>query len=134
MIRCVHDFLKDLGGFVCAIYVIFAIRGDGSYSYKQSKRCDSQKTFQHCVYLPELELNITAYRSRRPDYDVLPLQTACPHEQSMSGVFSIASHWVLQYLPDVVVQEQIGCAHFSAFALTLLPPVSDQQRAIQTLS
>jgi hypothetical protein len=54
------------------------------------------------------------------DQDVLPLQTACPHEQSISGVFSIASHWVLQYLPDVVVQEQIGCAHFSAFALMLV--------------
>jgi hypothetical protein len=32
----------------------------------------------------------------------------------MSGVFSIASHWVLQYLPDVVIHEQIGCAHFLA--------------------
>jgi hypothetical protein len=41
--------------------------------------------------------------------DVLPLQPACPHEQSMSGVFSIASHWVLQYLPDVVTHEQTGC-------------------------
>jgi hypothetical protein len=29
----------------------------------------------------------------------------------MSGVFSMASHWVLQYLPEVVVHEQIGCAH-----------------------
>jgi hypothetical protein len=32
----------------------------------------------------------------------------------MSGVFSIASHWVLQYLPDVVIHEQTGCAHFLA--------------------
>jgi hypothetical protein len=32
--------------------------------------------------------------------------------QSMSGVFSIASHWALQYLPFVTVQEQMGCAHF----------------------
>jgi hypothetical protein len=47
------------------------------------------------------------------DYEVLPLQPACPQEQSMSGVFSIASHWALQYFPDVVMQEQTGCAHFS---------------------
>jgi hypothetical protein len=26
----------------------------------------------------------------------------------------MASHWVLQYLPEVVVQEQTGCAHFTA--------------------
>jgi hypothetical protein len=32
----------------------------------------------------------------------------------MSGIFSIASHSMLQYPPDVVMQEQIGCAHFSA--------------------
>jgi hypothetical protein len=30
----------------------------------------------------------------------------------MSGVFSIASHWVLQYFPSVTMQEQTGCAHF----------------------
>ena len=56
-------------------------------------------------------------------YDVLPLQPGCSHEQSMSGVFSIASHCVLQYLPDVVVQEQTGCAHFSPFlsAISLSP-------------
>jgi hypothetical protein len=35
----------------------------------------------------------------------------------MSGIFSIASHWVLQYLPEVVVQEQTGCAHFTAVLL-----------------
>jgi hypothetical protein len=34
----------------------------------------------------------------------------------MSGVFSIASHSVLQYLPDLVRHEQTGWAHFSAFA------------------
>jgi hypothetical protein len=28
----------------------------------------------------------------------------------------MAWHWVLQYLPDVVRQEQMGCAHFSAFS------------------
>jgi hypothetical protein len=46
----------------------------------------------------------------------------------MSGVFSIASHSALQYLPDVVTQEQIGCAHFSAFsgAISFLP-TSDQE-------
>jgi hypothetical protein len=31
----------------------------------------------------------------------------------MSGVFSIAAHALLQYLPDVVTHEQAGCAHFS---------------------
>ena len=32
----------------------------------------------------------------------------------MSGVFSIASHAALQYLPIVASQVQIGCAHFLA--------------------
>jgi hypothetical protein len=32
----------------------------------------------------------------------------------MSGVFSIASHAALQYLPVVASQEQTGCAHFLA--------------------
>jgi hypothetical protein len=45
-------------------------------------------------------------------YSVRPLQPGCPHVQSMSGVFSIASHCVLQYFPEVTVQEQTGCAHF----------------------
>ena len=64
--------------------------------------------------------------------DVLPLQPVCPHEQSMSGVFSIASHWVLQYFPDVVTHEQMGCAHFSAFAVAIsFLLASDQQRGIQ---
>jgi hypothetical protein len=30
----------------------------------------------------------------------------------MSGVFSIAAHSVLQYFPDVTLQEQTGWAHF----------------------
>jgi hypothetical protein len=30
----------------------------------------------------------------------------------MSGVFSIASHSVLQYFPEVILQEQTGWAHF----------------------
>ena len=37
----------------------------------------------------------------------------------MSGVFSIASHWALQYLPAVVTQEQTGCAHFSPFVVSI---------------
>ena len=40
--------------------------------------------------------------------DVLPLQPGCPHAQSTSGVFSIAAHSVLQYLPDVITHEQTG--------------------------
>ncbi|MGA7222385.1 MAG: hypothetical protein WA603_04025 [Candidatus Acidiferrales bacterium] len=31
----------------------------------------------------------------------------------------MASHWVLQYLPDVVTHEQTGWAHFSAFAVVI---------------
>jgi hypothetical protein len=37
----------------------------------------------------------------------------------MSGVFSMASHCVLQYLPEVVRQEQTGCAHFVAFSAAI---------------
>jgi hypothetical protein len=33
----------------------------------------------------------------------------------MSGVFSIASHCVLQYFPDDTVHEHTGCAHFCPF-------------------
>jgi hypothetical protein len=36
--------------------------------------------------------------------EVLPLQPAWLHAQSMSGVFSIAAHSVLQYLPEVASQ------------------------------
>jgi hypothetical protein len=43
---------------------------------------------------------------------VWPLQPACGHLQAMSGVFSIASHSVLQYFPEVTLQEQTGWAHF----------------------
>jgi hypothetical protein len=50
----------------------------------------------------------------------------------MSGVFSIASHSVLQYLPDVVKQAQTGWAHFSAFAEAIsFLPSSDQEWTIQ---
>lgn len=43
---------------------------------------------------------------------------ACPHEQS-SGVASRASQWVPQYLPDVVLHEHTGHAHFSPFAAAI---------------
>jgi hypothetical protein len=52
----------------------------------------------------------------------------------MSGVFSMASHWALQYFSDFVTHEQIGCAHlwvFVVFICFLL--VSDQQALIQRL-
>ena len=35
----------------------------------------------------------------------------------MSGFCSIASHCRLQNLPEIVRQEQTGCAHFSAFTV-----------------
>jgi hypothetical protein len=38
----------------------------------------------------------------------------------MSGIFSMASHWALQYLPEVVMQEQTGCAHFLPVSLVIL--------------
>ena len=56
----------------------------------------------------------------------------CGHAQAISGVFSVASHSALQYLPDVVTHEQSGCAHFSAFSeATFFPSTSDQERMIQ---
>jgi hypothetical protein len=52
----------------------------------------------------------------------------------MSGVFSMASHWALQYLPDVVTHEQTGCEHFSVFAESIcFLLVLDQERMIQAL-
>jgi hypothetical protein len=51
--------------------------------------------------------------------DVLRLQPARPHGQSISGVFSIAAHSVLQYLPDVITHKQMGCAHFWPFAVVI---------------
>jgi hypothetical protein len=57
---------------------------------------------------------------RNFDYSaVLPLQPACLHAHSMSGVFSIASHSALQYLPDVIMQEQTGCAHLCSFSVAI---------------
>lgn len=65
-----------------------------------------------------------AYGSGRLLYDyssdVAPWQLACPQAQSMSGVFSMASHWALQYLPDVTMHEQTGCAHFVAFVVAII--------------
>jgi hypothetical protein len=48
----------------------------------------------------------------------------------MSGVFSMASRWVLQYLPDVVMHEQTGWAHFSTFAVVIsfLPALDPKPR------
>jgi hypothetical protein len=44
------------------------------------------------------------------NYDVLPLQPGCPQEQSMSGVFCIAAHSVLQCLAEIVAHEPKMCA------------------------
>jgi len=53
----------------------------------------------------------------------------------MSGVFSIASHSVLQYLPEVVRHEQTGWAHLSAFAEAIsFLQSSNQERTIQALT
>jgi hypothetical protein len=49
--------------------------------------------------------------------ETCPLQPACGHLQEMSGVFSIASHSVLQYFPEVTLQEQTGWAHFLLSAI-----------------
>ena len=60
------------------------------------------------------------------------MQPAWPQVQSMSGVFSMASHWVLQYLPDVVTHEQTGCAHFLTVSLVIsFLLVSDHKRVIR---
>ena len=61
-----------------------------------------------------------------------PLHAECSHRQSMSGVFSIASHCALQYLPVVAVHEQIGCAHLSVFTGSIcFLLVSDVERMIR---
>jgi hypothetical protein len=52
-------------------------------------------------------------------YSILPLQTGCPHLQSMSGIFSIDSHCTLQYFPAIAVHEQFGCAHFFVFSIAI---------------
>jgi hypothetical protein len=52
----------------------------------------------------------------------LPLQIEWLQEQSMSGVFCMVSQTALQYLPEVIVHEHTGCAHFAdlAFSIVLL--------------
>lgn len=63
---------------------------------------------------------------------ILPVHVRCPHEQSMSGVFSVVSHSTLQYFPDVVRHEQTGWAHFSAFVAVIFPlKKSHHQRMIR---
>ena len=60
------------------------------------------------------------------------MQPAWPQAQSMSGVFSIASHWALQYLPEAGTHEQTGCAHFLAGSLVIsFLLVSDQNGAVR---
>jgi hypothetical protein len=40
----------------------------------------------------------------------------------MSGIFSMASHSTLQYLPELAGQEQTGCAHLGAIAAFIAFP------------
>jgi hypothetical protein len=67
---------------------------------------------------PQVEPVTDCFSTASQDYldaaceTVCPLQPACGHSQAMSGVFSIASHSVLQYFPEVTLQEQTGWAHF----------------------
>jgi hypothetical protein len=41
----------------------------------------------------------------------------------MSGIFSIASHSTLQYLPELAGHEQTGCAHFGPSAGFIAFPI-----------
>src|ERR1700731_3676253 len=41
----------------------------------------------------------------------------------MSGVFSMASHSTLQYLPELAGHEQTGCAHFCAITALIAFPI-----------
>lgn len=60
------------------------------------------------------------------------MQPAWAHVQSMSGIFSMASHCALQYLPEVVMHEQTGCAHFLAVSLVIsVLLASNQDRVAQ---
>ncbi len=61
---------------------------------------------------------------------ILPLQPWCAHVQSISGVFSMASHWVLQYLPDVVTHEQRGVRTSHLLQSSFLFSASEQQRIV----
>jgi hypothetical protein len=40
----------------------------------------------------------------------------------MSGFFSVCWHSALQYLPEVAMQVQSGCAHFSVLVAFMFPP------------
>jgi hypothetical protein len=40
----------------------------------------------------------------------------------MSDLFSTASHWALQYLPEVMRQVQMGCSHLYDFVSAMFPP------------
>jgi hypothetical protein len=37
----------------------------------------------------------------------------------MSGVFSMVSHWMLQYFPAIAVHEQFGWAHFFGLSVAI---------------
>ena len=64
-----------------------------------------------------------------------PLHPLCSHRQSMPCVYSMASHWTLQYLPDVVTRERIGCAHFSVLVQSVcFLLASDLVRMIQAFT
>jgi hypothetical protein len=46
----------------------------------------------------------------------------------MSGVFSMAAHSALQYLPDVITHEQTGCAHLWPFSVAISFLLDSDQR------
>jgi hypothetical protein len=54
------------------------------------------------------------------------VQAAWLQAHSMSDRFSTASHWALQYFPEVIMQEQTGCAHFTAFELSIVSSQVDR--------
>jgi hypothetical protein len=54
----------------------------------------------------------------------------------MDGVFSVVAHSALQYLPDAVMQEHSGCAHFSAFGVVIFfswVEILNEERIIRIL-
>jgi hypothetical protein len=53
--------------------------------------------------------------------------------QFTSGIFSIASHSVLQYFPSVTWQVQIGCAHFLA-AIVFFSWLKDSMNLLRKMS
>jgi hypothetical protein len=50
----------------------------------------------------------------------------------MSGVFAVCWHSALQYLPEVAMQVQIGCAHFSVFVESIFCIPSNQNKERMT--